>query len=283
MKYDTYNFNRIFNLKTASIFLLILFTLAGIANAQEQKQDKKLWNNKKCAVCLTYDDALNVHLDNVVPLLDSLGLKGTFYISANFPGFKPRIKDWKMAAKKGNELGNHTMFHPCEGKKPGREWVDPSYDLSTYTMKRLVDEINMNNVVLNMLDGKTVRTFAYPCGDTMVGDSSYVPKIKSDFVGARSVVPRMEIPGKIDLFDIGSFMMNGDSAEHMISLVKQAMDSGSLIVFLFHGVGGEHNINVSLPEHSKLLHFIKKNSRDIWVAPLAEIAKYIKDHNMEKK
>lgn len=34
-------------------------------------QDKAPWQTKKCAVVLTYDDALNVHLDNVVPLLVS--------------------------------------------------------------------------------------------------------------------------------------------------------------------------------------------------------------------
>jgi sialate O-acetylesterase len=283
MKLKTHDTNITFILNAAVILLLFVISLTIITSAQEVKQENKMWNKKKCAVCLTYDDALNVHLDNVVPLLDSLGLKATFYIPISFPGFKPRIKDWKLAARKGNELGNHSMFHPCEGNKPGREWVNPSYDLSKYTMTRLIDEIKLNSTVLNMLDNKTTRTYAYPCGDTMIGDSSYVPKIKSDFIGARSVTGRFEKPGEINLFDIGCFMMNGDSAGHMIELVKQAMDSGSLIVFLFHGVGGEHNINVSLAEHSKLLHFIKKNSRDIWVAPLVEICKYIKDHDMEKK
>jgi hypothetical protein len=35
------------------------------------------WNHKQCAVVLTYDDAIDQDLDNVVPALDSLGLKGT--------------------------------------------------------------------------------------------------------------------------------------------------------------------------------------------------------------
>ncbi|HNX78439.1 MAG TPA: sialate O-acetylesterase, partial [Prolixibacteraceae bacterium] len=42
----------------------------------------KAWNGKTCCVVLTYDDGLNVHLDNAIPLLDSLGMKGTFYIPA---------------------------------------------------------------------------------------------------------------------------------------------------------------------------------------------------------
>jgi hypothetical protein len=40
-------------------------------------------------------------------------------------------------------------------------------------------------------------------------------------------------------------------------------------------VGGEHNINVSLEAHNQLVNFLKQNEKDIWIAPLAEIAKYI--------
>ena len=40
---------------------------------------------KSAQSCSTYDDALNVHLDNVIPALDSLNLKGTFYLSGYFP------------------------------------------------------------------------------------------------------------------------------------------------------------------------------------------------------
>ena len=46
----------------------------------------QVWNGKKCTVVLTYDDALNVHLDNAIPLLDSFRLKGSFYLSGYFPG-----------------------------------------------------------------------------------------------------------------------------------------------------------------------------------------------------
>ena len=89
-------------------------------------QDNGAWHDKKCAVALTYDDALNVHLDHAVPILDSLGLKATFYLSGYFPAFRERVADWKAAAAKGHELGNHTLFHPCTGNLPGREWVQRS-------------------------------------------------------------------------------------------------------------------------------------------------------------
>ena len=124
---------------------LLLFLISFCAFAQ----DKNPWNGKKCAVVLTYDDALNVHLDNVIPALDSLNLKGTFYLSGYFPGCRNRLSDWSKAAKGGHELANHTLFHPCTGKIPGRDWVKPDYDLGSYTMQRLLDEVRMTNVFSN--------------------------------------------------------------------------------------------------------------------------------------
>lgn len=260
--------------------LLIFLSGSGI---QMNAQNNGMWHNKKCAVVLTYDDALKVHLDNVVPLLDSLGLKGTFYLSGYFPAFRARVADWKSVAAKGHELGNHTLFHPCTGKLPGREWVKPDYDLGNYTMQRLVDEIKMANTLLEALDGKTKRSFAYPCGDTKIGDSSYVDKIRNDFVAARGVKGEMPKINEIDLYNVGAYMINGQSGEELVALVKQAMQSNALIVFLFHGVGGEHSLNISLSDHSRLLHFLKQNEKDIWIAAFADIAEHIRQRNLGSK
>ena len=234
------------------------------------------WKGRKCAVVLTYDDALNVHLDQVVPALDSLGLKGTFYLSGFFPSFRARIKDWSAVARKGHELGNHTLYHPCEGKAPGREWVPPDYDLNTYTIRRLVDEITMANALLEAVDGRTQRTFAYPCGDTKAGDSSYVGDIKRLFPGARGVQGKIQTMDDIDLYDVGSYMINGQSGEEMIRLVRAGEAKNALVVFLFHGVGGEHSLNVSLEAHRKLLWYLKEHEETIWVAPMIEVCKYVK-------
>jgi peptidoglycan/xylan/chitin deacetylase (PgdA/CDA1 family) len=256
-------------------FLIVLSTL--FVNTLPA-QDKAPWHEKKCAVCLTYDDALNVHLDHVIPILDSLGFRGTFYISGYFPAFAERSPEWKSVANKGNELGNHTLFHPCEGKAPGREWVKPDYDLSDYSVQRMVDEIKMANILLHAYDGKSQRTFAYPCGDTKAGDSSYVDAIKNVFAAARGVAGKMQKMDEIDLYDIGAYVINGQSGDELIGLVKNAMEQNALIVFLFHGVGGEHSLNVALHDHSRLLHFLKENEKDIWVAPLVEIAGFVKEH-----
>jgi sialate O-acetylesterase len=259
-------------------FPIVLWILLLGLGAAIYAQDRTPWNHRKCAVCLTYDDALNVHLDHAVPLLDSLGLKATFYLSGFFPSFQARFPEWKAVAANGHELGNHTLFHPCEGSAPGREWVKPDYDLNHYTRKRLVDEITMANILLGAVDGKTKRTFAYPCGDKKAGDSSYVADIQRAFIGARGVEGKSQKIDAVDLYDIGAHMINGQTGEELIRLVQNGMADHDLVVFLFHGVGGEHNLDVSLDAHRRLLQFLKKHEKDVWVAPVVDIAEFIRRH-----
>ena len=254
------------------IYPLILCLIALSCQAQEPN----IWNNKQCAVVLTYDDAINADLDNALPALDSLGLKATFYLIGASPVVAHRIQEWRAAASKGHELGNHALFHPCDGSLPGRGFVQADHDLSKYTVRRAEDEIRMNNVLLNAIDGKTQRTFAYPCGDLTIGDSFFYAGLRKDFVAARGVRPALDSIGKVNLDNIDCYGMNGQTAEQMIALVKQAMKTHTLLVFLFHGVGGGHSLNVGLNEHSLLLHFLKDHQREIWVAPMVEVAEYVR-------
>jgi sialate O-acetylesterase len=261
------------------IHCLILFLFIGY---RVQAQDT-LWHHKKCAVVLTYDDGLDVDIDNVAPALDSLGLKATFYVS-NYSGtVDARPDGWRAIAAKGHELGNHTYYHPCLGNLPGRDFVTPEDDLNNYTVLDVDKEIHVMSTLLKALDGRDARTFAYPCGDMKVRDTFYLDPIKNEFTGARTVRPEMLHIQDVKLYDIGCYTMNGNSGDEMISLVKQAMSTHTLMVFLFHGVGGGHSLNVSLEAHSQLLHFLKQHEKEIWVAPMTEVADYIQRYQSSSK
>ena len=62
----------------------------------------------------------------------------------------------------------------------------------------------------------------------------------------------------------------------MIALVKKAQETHRLLVFVFHGVGGGHNINVGLPQHSQLLHYLKEHTDEMQVASMVDVATYIR-------
>jgi peptidoglycan/xylan/chitin deacetylase (PgdA/CDA1 family) len=260
-------------LKSCLIIILLLLIGSSITYAQ----GTTVWNNKQCAVVLTYDDAIDVDLDNVLPALDSLKLKGTFYLIGSSPVINKRLAEWRLAARHGHELGNHSMFHPCDGNLPGRSFITPDVDLSKYTVERVVKEIRINNTLLKAIDGKDVRTFAYPCGDRKIGDVNFYDQLKNDFAGARGVTEGLQTANQVDLTNIDCYPINGQSAEYMIDLVKKAQQTHTLLVFLFHGVGGGHNLNVGLKEHSQLLHYLKAHEKDIWIAPMVDVAEKIKE------
>ena len=77
-------------------------------------------------------------------------------------------------------------------------------------------------------------------------------------------------------------MMN-HTGEQMIDLVKQAMQKNALVVFLFHGVGGEHPLNVAAEEHRKLLKFLQQNEKQVWVAPMVTVGEHIKKYQTQKR
>ena len=253
-----------------------------LAALSGRAQDANVWDHRQCAVVLTYDDAIDADLDNALPALDSLGLKATFYLIGSSPVVARRMEQWRAAARHGHELGNHSLFHPCDGSLPGRSFVQADHDLSKYSVSRAVDEIRMNNVLLNAIDGRTKRTFAYPCGDLTIGDSFFYAGLRKDFVAARGVQPAMDPIKKVNLDNIDCYGINGQTAAQMIALVKEAMRTRTLLVFLFHGVGGGHTLNVGLNDHSLLLHFLKDHEKEIWVAPMVEVAEYIHRTNIKE-
>ena len=255
-----------------------LFLTSIIAFAQTDTT----WNGKKCAVVLTYDDALNVDITNAIPALNAAGLKGTFYISDYFGGLNAQIPKWRIAAAKRHELANHSIWHPCEGGRPGREFVKGDYDLRNYTVKRMTDEIRAMNNFLKAIDGKTKRTFAFPCADTKIHDTAYIDNVRNDLIAARAVRSEMPTIDKVDLYNLPSYMINGQSGDELIALVKKAMTNHTLLIFLFHGVGGEHNLNVSLEAHAKLLQFLRQNKKNVWTAPMIDVAEYIKNYQSKK-
>jgi len=256
-------------MKRSLVFIALLLALTS------HSQSNQPWRGKKCAVVITYDDAIDQHLDNAIPVLDSLGLKATFYLTAFSNSMQTRLNDWKNLATKGHELGNHTLYHPCIGGK-GREWVKPEYDMNNYTVQRMIDETRMTNLFLHALDGKTKRTFAFTCGDMKIGDSSFINAMKNDFVAARAVRNEMHKINEVELYNVDCYMVNNHSFEQMKEWVDKAIQTNSLLVILFHGVGGGNALNVSLPAHRDILKYIKQNEKDIWVAPMLDVAEYVK-------
>jgi sterol desaturase/sphingolipid hydroxylase (fatty acid hydroxylase superfamily)/peptidoglycan/xylan/chitin deacetylase (PgdA/CDA1 family) len=231
----------------------------------------------EAAVALTYDDGLDVHLDDAVPDLDDAGLRGTFYLQGSSRSLQRRAEDWRAVARRGHELGNHSLTHAClrRAGEQDRAFVTGDRDLRNYTVARMVDELQVMNARLTALDGRVVRTFAYPCGDTQAGGASYVDAIRPLMRGARTLGWALADPRTLDPYQVAGWGVDGERSVKLIARVEDAIRHGTLAVFVFHGVGGGHPINIARDDHRAFLSWLDANRRRVWTAPLLEVIDYV--------
>ncbi|HCY74905.1 MAG TPA: hypothetical protein DHV28_03215 [Ignavibacteriales bacterium] len=100
--------------------LITLFTLTQFTFAQNYGTLRftNYADDRKSAFSLTFDDGLLSQIENVNPILNQYGFKGTFYVlppylTETLPGIW-RYGTWpgfQMMAAEGHEIGSHTMNH----------------------------------------------------------------------------------------------------------------------------------------------------------------------------
>lgn len=251
-------------------FLISILLAAGSAATVAAEAESPWPGGAEVAVVLTYDDALDSHLDVAIPQLDKHNLPGTFYISGARPAVRLRLDEWRSAAKSGHELGNHTLYHPCRKSLANRSWVKSWQDLDKYTLDQFVSEVQTTNSMLEAIDGEKQRTFAYPCGDMLAGGEDVVPALKKLVTGARLfTADGQHQVSDSDFYRVASFDGAEKSGKELIAVAEAARVNNSLVGFLFHGVGGDY-ITVSSDAHRQLLAHLAAHPDRYWVATMRE-------------
>lgn len=266
-------------MKYLCIFIFSVCLCMNVCCSQQEKKGIRWPNGAKAAICLTYDDAMTTHLEFGLPALDSVGLKGTFFL--NPTRSRDEILGWMAAAEKGHELGNHSVLHPCP-KNMG--WPDKLIT-DDYTVKQILNEVAVQNKFLETLDAdKTFRTYAYPCSNTMVGGLSYSKALKESKLirfartggNENSIITDFDT---LNYFEVPSYeVQEYTKGEALISYVKKVIDKKGFGVFMFHGINGQW-FNVPSKEHRMLLEYLKDQQKDVWVATFAEIMTHIESQS----
>ena len=265
------------NYLTVAKWILLVCTLnISMLHAQSGIQ----WpNGAKAAICLTYDDGMETHLTNAIPQLDSVGLKGTFFMNA-ISG-KNTVLAWRKAARDGHELANHSLLHPCPDKTN-----NPPAELSanTYTVAQMLDEIaTMNGYLRVLAPRRPYYTYAYPCSRYMAGDQNYVENLRQSGLVryARTGSVKQQIVAdfqQLDFFLVPCWgVLPANSTTEIIDFAQQVKAVGGLGVYGFHGIGGQW-ISTDNEKHRALLAYLKANQTDFWVAPFGEIMEWIEKH-----
>jgi len=270
-------------MKIKITFLSALFMLFSMEAVADQNAEFKWPHGANAAVSLAYDDALNSQLDHALPALNRFGFKGSFYLTLSSETVRLRLDEWRAAADLGHELGNHTLFHPCSGSLPDREWVQPWNDLDNMTVDEIRQHILLANSMLYAIDGVSERTFTAPCGDLSAAGENYLASIRSEFVAIKSrfggIVRDMD---KLDPYSVGVAVPVDVSGEELIEMVKQTAQQGTMANLTFHGIGGDY-LTVSVEAHEQLLLYLAENRDVYWVDTFLNIMKYVKQHHMQNQ
>jgi len=252
---------------------MILFFINHLVAQAGGNEDFSWPDGKNAAVCLTYDDALDCHLDVAIPALDQHHLKGTFYCTGNSASLFERVEEWRDAAGHGHELGNHTLFHPCHGDS--FDWVKPEYDLNHYTFEQLHNELRTANSLLKAIDGQEERSFAYTCTNHTIEGVSFIDSISGMFPSARGGGPLPSNMKELDIYYVPSWGVIDPTGAELIAYVDEALEKGTMAVIMFHSVGGGY-LNVSEQAHKQLLEYLDSRRETIWTDTFLQVMNYVK-------
>lgn len=252
--------------------------------------------NSASLISLTFDDALDQHLDNALPALNEAGLKATFYAHLSAPALSRRMTDWRALAAAGHEIGNHTIFHPADIRK---SWVREGNALDLYTLDRMDMELNLANQWLAAIDGQQERTFAYPCSNSILGSHGIVNKLlfsmglrntrwpgliegwgmdfgngrqsyqslmSKHFVAARGggffLSDRSPQISAMDQNRLPSVAVEGHTFEEMRDFVTRSLERETWAILQFHGVGGGHHMNCDLSEFHQFVTWLAEHHHE---------------------
>jgi hypothetical protein len=244
------------------VLLLVLLPLAAGAEPVQ-------WpGGASVAVSLTYDDALDSQLDVAAPALQRHDLKGTFYlVPGNLPVAR-RLGEWRQLAQAGHELGNHTLYHGCRKSLPDRDWVRDWDDLDRINPEQLLRDIRTANTAIAAIDGQSRRTFAAPCYDLEVSGEYFPDDIVADFAGIRDLAQGVDESARSILAPVEL------SGAQLIGWVESNTRPGALLVFVFHGVGGDY-LAVSAEAHEQLLTYLVAHRDTYWTASYLDIMDHV--------
>ncbi|MEP7373976.1 MAG: polysaccharide deacetylase family protein [Chitinophagaceae bacterium] len=258
------------------LFIILLFLIS--FNLFAQSKSTFSWpEGKEAAISLSFDDGRYSQVEGGTAFLDSLHVKATFYVLPS--AVEKRLEGWKKAVAGGQEIGNHSLHHPCSGNFV---WSKENA-LENYTLDSMQAELtNANNLIQKLL-GVKPKVFAYPCGQKFVGrgldTKSYVPLIAKMFITGRGFLEETaNDPAFTDFAQITGIDMDGKNFEQILPFILEAKKNGQWVVLAGHemGEGGAQTTRLSMLR--KLIGYAQDPANKLWIEPVGTIAGYIEQH-----
>jgi peptidoglycan-N-acetylglucosamine deacetylase len=242
-----------------------------------ERANSFVWpEGKRAVVSLTFDDARLSQADVGIPLLDSYGIKATFYVSPQ--PLKERLPLWKQAVANGHEIGNHSLRHPCTGNFAfAREKA-----LEDYTLRQMEQELEAANATIESALGVRPATFAYPCGQKFVGRGrhlkSYVPLVAAMFSAGRGWMDEStNDPAFCDPAQLLGMELDGLDFAQAKKIIDTAIENGAWLVFAGHEIGAGGRQTTRTDTLKAICEYARDPDNGIWIDTVENVARYVRN------
>jgi len=213
------------------------------------------WNGYPGAVTFTYDDARTSQLPNLIPQLDALGIKATFFVPQTGAGgnLAEKKDDWIKVAKNGHELANHTYSHKNAADAP-----DGIAQMASYL--RAMDP-SIQSV-----------TFAYPnCAE---GAQTQVSA--ENFIGRDCGDMRYGWASEPSNWMLHQGLILSKSAQAGITAIDDAKSNKWATLIVHDVVNNPPDYSLSVSDNKSLLD--KAIANKLWIGTYQEVGAYYRAH-----
>lgn len=212
--------------------------------------------DRKAAVSLTFDDGVSDHYTMVAPHLDSLGLKGTFWICPerlyDSRNVEKHHLTWDQARKmaaSGHEISNHGWSHR---------------NLKNISFEEAKEEVTKCDEAIRKEIGKAPVTMCFPYN---AYNDAVLEFCSAGRVGCR-------------LYQEAQGQKNHHSTpESLSSWLEKTIRDGSWGVTMTHGI---HHGYDQWDDENVLWNFYRQlasRQDEVWVGTFAQVASYIKERD----
>ncbi|HEY3780473.1 MAG TPA: polysaccharide deacetylase family protein [Fimbriimonadaceae bacterium] len=227
-------------------------------------------------ISLTYDGTREEHLQHVLPLLDALQIKATFF--AYPPNLIGNLKDWKQAAANGHEIGNAFMYGA----------TDPDGLVPHWPAQTLQTEFEESQELIKTLDPN--GSFAYPAVRTIWSSEGLpivdevvnktIVKVNEEmlspfatqFQNARSPINGFNNPNDINPRAIKSIDADELDAEGLCVLAHVGISQQAWTVFVFNGLADS---DFDAEAHERFVKWLAERKAAVMITAFREIARLL--------
>ena len=254
------------SLMSLIIMLAVITSFSSAVSALDDDAEIATWKGfRKAAVSFTFDMGAPSHISTVAPLFDEYGYKASFYLVADL---SPDWKSFQKLADNGHEIGSNSKTYPADmsgEEKSSKEAIE----------KKISSKYGC-------------ITLAYPNGNVPADTSA----VKANYIAARTRTGSVIVhKGPSDWTRVPSYLTGAEgtikTSNDFVQKIQSTVNINGWVVFDSYGISQQNNGPASysptaLNAIEGALSWTKDNDKDVWVAPLCEVAMYLKERKASK-